>query len=540
MTTALGCALVVELILSAPPDFCGAYRPSSSDMNISRIDKTSAAFSVEEVGKALCDKPTDEARQAQFAGWTKDIAREWALPDELARTAVTRRVGERVMAKAVEAFCTANQLKKDDAVNDPMRAAWSCLVGCSSGSERDMSFYADGRVELDVVLAAGKLACAVPFPLGADKARGASAEIDPMRYEERVSGPMNAGIALLDLPLMDEKKFFAAVDALKAEPAIDQLLRENFFATKSWHERLKAFYLAKKNPAFKAIVFDAPAAGFKKWQDSLADGPVPFETLTAAERAIIDGAGAEKTCADTLRPGLAKLVKKADGPDKQDLVRSIGRQNPRFMQALVRCEEEAGHELAGSTMRDLIVEPVGAAWGPRLSAYGEVALAARKALESPKNPFQDRFDERFSGSFGKAELRGMNVLLDRGANAPRTDSNEGPIATLTPKGEFVEVTFSKVTWKEPVSECDFIKPLRVERFNLSTGEFDYARSCKAAGFETKTAQAKPIKVRKAYAGALKKGQWLTFWFTPEGEGLPVVGYADQKKTKAVTLFGFAR
>ena len=521
---------VVLSVVGAAPDFCGSYTPSNSDSNVYRVDKTNAALTVEAVAQALCDKPGDEARQVMREGWANDIAKEWLISPQLAQGAITSRIDASGFQSDLSDFCKKNKPDPDDFAGAGLRAAWSCLAAC--GGCRDLSLYSDSAVDVGTVLTVGRLAAYLPFGIGYSKKKVNSEALD----ENALGQPgaaTQAGSLLLDLERFDEKAYLAEVDDLKAPPRVTQLLKENFYATRAWHQKVSAFYEKKsKNQAYKRIVFDAPRAAFASWKASTGK-LVPFDTLVAAEKAILSSSEGVKTCAEALRPGLKVLVKQSKGKDRKEVFRSISQVDWRFAVSLARCEEEAGRGLVGGVIRGTLVDHESPMWGPRFAAYGASVLAYQDVLASPKNPFDGKFNV---SSFG---LGGLDALTDRGSKVPSSDPDQGPIASMKPAGDSVEFTFSKVTWKEELENCVDKKPLKLARYNLVTGLVQYEQVCTPAGFETHTAKAKPVRIPKAYSAGLKKGQWLEFEYSSDGSGMPVISFTDNKKTKVATLFGLA-
>jgi hypothetical protein len=304
-----------------------------------------------------------------------------------------------------------------------------------------------------------------------------------------------------------------------------------------WDAAIKA--QAAKDPDFKKVVVDAPAAGWAAWEALYkAEKAIFDEGAEFEKRALSPSLSAVKGCAQKLRPTLAKILKAkkvTDAKGAAEAVKGDPVAGPTFKRyALCAAMEK---EAALAETLDVALMKSRPHRGPRVAAYfAAVEAAAAVVADRPKfavkpavlvSPFDDPLPEATSRlATGKT---------------PWFIDDDGVVASTKKVPGGVLVTFKKESYMRQNWNCK--NTGRILRIN-SSGIVEYEHSCTPAGKSEVVTTPRPIVVAEWLAAGIEPGRLVEHKGIRPGEGqgdqlggLPVAVYDGKAQKKLIALWG---
>jgi hypothetical protein len=520
------------------PPFCAGYKSKFGD-EAGRVDGYVRSDGVE--GKTLtvmahaaCDKPDDKGRQQQFAGWKQIVMDRRGLSDAQATSLIGAWVDADAHDTQVSKFCKAHD-SADNARTKVVNRAWSNAVCNDNRSHELAAWYLDESDAPQPILQLQTVADCLP-PRDLTKF---APDDDTHSGDKSYRALTNYAWCGIDARRLDAKQFEAAVDA---EPAMNPIAKAEvmarFATVKAWADRYTAYYSAwaKKDADAKAVLFTAPEAAYEAWRKQRDALGSDFAALVDLEqKAFAGNKSAVKGCAPILRTAIGKMVSAAKPRDREAASRLFW--SPfvyRFGIALQYCEAAEGNHVNAAEISALLAGS--GLWhrGPRTAA---AAAAAQKLAEVMATR------ESFTGRAASPSVPDSTAakMFEIQHNMTHTMDESGPIAKVTNKGSMVEVTFKKVSWKEPTFDCK--ESNKITAVNWVTGEVRHELNCQETGSEAKSSQLEPVLIAKEYAAALKPGMFLVMVAGTQEKsdgrfGFPLYAFEGPKQKTLRAFMGF--
>jgi hypothetical protein len=330
------------------------------------------------------------------------------------------------------------------------------------------------------------------------------------------------------------------------------------------NEGYKAF--AAKDPDYKAVLFEAPEAGFKQWTKAYESHKAAMDEAFDLEQKYADSfvrksqlKAAFGKCAAPLRKSFVGYVKSAKPKSTAELIKAATDEvGYPILSALVACEYGSGNYAIGSALRSLILLSSPGVSNPRDAAFLKASYAMAEIRADRKNfgsdPYRparvplswvDKLLEDLAPSDSKLTY-GDGTWMSVDATVDRENSLDGEVASVKKGKQQTLVTFKKQTWKEQVYNCKSTG--RVDRidFSVSPAQVRYQQNCKPAGSEKRSSQLDPMLVPNEYLGGIKPGVRLRIFLSrvipanePAAMGLGLEGFADDARKKLVHILGIA-
>ena len=295
---------------------------------------------------------------------------------------------------------------------------------------------------------------------------------------------------------------------------------------------------AAEDPAWKRVLFDAPADGWKAWTTAYASHRADIDAARAYE-ARYTGASrkAARGCWDDTYGRFASYVASArpsglDGVKKAmtDPVGTI------LLESVVACADAEKQELAAATFGSLFgaARP---ARGPRYAAYF-ATLDALSDIRADRDRFPlepDALARFFSPRSPVARWNGGAIAeLD----LARDDAG-GVVKKVSRAGDGVRVEFKTDRWKAPYYACT--PNNRILQFRPD-GTPVYGSDCVYKGEQWYEQTHDPIWVPASLAGGIKAGTFVRSNGSIERhdgawDSIPVEVYADKSRDRLVAYLG---
>ena len=284
--------------------------------------------------------------------------------------------------------------------------------------------------------------------------------------------------------------------------------------------------MAKADPALQTLLYDAPEAGWARWEKAYADHQADFEAALAYEdQALAAKSGAPPACDGSLRKAFDALVRAAQPKDvaQADAV-GLGLVGGVLLEELVLCDEAA--PLDPASMAELThlreVRAGRQRRGPRVEAYAAV-MAALPAVA--KDHAGLVAVEQFWPRVPFEVSNGLAPLV----------RESGTIVTVKAEGDRVRVTLKEPfeAYSGPLKCTDTDRIRSVDH----DGEVHYEQACQEDPNNERRQAAAEILVPAAFAGTLKPGRTVILAVDTKAEGMPLAVFADAKQTKLVGWLG---
>ena len=317
--------------------------------------------------------------------------------------------------------------------------------------------------------------------------------------------------------------------------------RAFFHRAQTLAQRFVTFYQdkAKKNPAYKDILFDAPEKGFSDWSEKYSKNKDAVEAALALEEKWATGSKkALQGCADSTRKSLAAYLK-SQKPKTPEDVSSAATDEVGFplLSALVVCYAYEDRFLESSETYELL-KTTRVQRGPRTSAYYQaVAKLSEVLADQERFPIDPKWFYGPVPDSGGEEDAWTYQAYQKTFNQISFGKSEGKVKDASPKGAAVLVTFQTAAWNAPVFNCK--ETNRIDQITAD-GRVIYRRDCKPAGTKKVTETPEPALVPKELAEGIKKGMLVTLSTNQNQkphQGFPVAVFQDEAKKELVSSHG---
>lgn len=498
------------------------------------------------IARAACAKPDDPNRQAWVANWRQAVLNKLPITDEEDRAMlailVARGSGRAEQdaqsercEKAKKGFLSSDRDPEFDRIWSTLSHAYDIAFECwqpDGSGLHSLMWLVDRRAVPDSELArvAFVLHC-----MGKDK------WMDGL-VEYKMGEWVSCGQDALNL---DRARLEEELKKLNADPESATLARNTFAHAqaigRAYQERFKK--MAEKKPAFKTILFDAPAAAHTEWNKIYQDNKEIFEGVYAVE--------------DTWAEKGTKSLKGTAGPKLRGLLNGYVTKHLKGVKTHEAAQEVIAGPVGYSALKMLLaLDYLDQNAGPatyfdsqlsfRPPYRGPRAYAAHKAMAAFNKAKAD--DERF-------KLEAIRVVLPESPLEPRGEDKqtlqsmsiqEGIVKSVSPAGkDYVKVAFKTESFMAPDIRCH--ETNRISHINRD-GRFVYKQECEKVGTMRVVSTPATVRMLKSLTGGLKPGVMMRMHVGSFGspaygtevlDAQPIDAYANPKGTSLVSYWGFA-
>ncbi|MEM7135747.1 MAG: hypothetical protein AAF500_04160 [Myxococcota bacterium] len=530
-------------------DFCGRVPPLSQDCppdkrgTMGRISRSvnSAGHSgfhtrgIHQILAGACDFQGDPAFEEAVGYAVQLWANDTGQSREDAIESIVLRADQERWKSGLEQGCQRLTVDEEASPEEEtkVRAAREA-VGCNAGGNiSDIEWYIDtgDQPSSELLRLYYTLQCVRPFDGGFD------ANQKQQWVKIGVCGP--------DVRALDVAKVNQETSGMPAP--LQANARENVAAVKARFADLDrvARPKADSDPDYKKLLYDAPQAGWDAWvaqykkYKKAMDATYAFETDMFGPR--VD---TYKYCYKDLEPGVASFFKSSKFKNREQVVAAMkGPIGYTLMSSLGSCYAVTGPWDAGVALLNATKES--RVWrGPRAAAgYAMVDAASDIAANRPRFPLDPKWFYPDLANYTVREARrGERSNVPNNGNFP--DVAEGVIRTAktwSKQKDATKVEFKTETWMEKVVMCQDTN--KIDR--IENGKVFYRKKCQSKGNQKKQFTPKTTLFWKWSTKGMKPNAFVVMEVPPGSEygdrmrwGYPVEVYANKKKTKLVSMYGF--
>ncbi|MCA9534663.1 MAG: hypothetical protein R3B40_24760 [Polyangiales bacterium] len=481
-----------------------------------------------------CSFPRDAHQQAWLAAYRQLLVNETDMPD----TALDALLGYALTASDRRAELRCAGYAQDTTMPAPERAARSAVgmfVCGNRGVQADEMLYWLDRAEAlpDELLRAALVWNVASWdrapyarPLGS-----AGIAPDDLLRDQELAGWVQVrhdGLAL------DPRAFEQALSASRLDETERVFARVQFFRTKRLAQLHDTAFraLGARVPELLPMVTTLGEAAFTEWTRAHTENRAAMEQAFEFELRLAQGGpGAVRGCAPELRRAWHDYLEGQRPASPEDVEASVDTPAGSVLAAAYyRCELEAGERAHAVALAQLL-QPAQTQRGPRVAALNAVRRAAAVAVrDNPRFPYTARGLRPF------ALMRdGVSWVRDVGDYS--SSVVEGVVATLTPRGEDVRVTFRTQRVELPVLQCT--ETNRIHRI-LPDGTIQYRRNCVQTGTRLVDVTPPAGLVHRDFAAGIAVGHALRAYQGSSNEDVrtvPLVAYADGGATRPAAYLG---
>ena len=557
-----------EKVSPMAPDWCGDFQKPDGSETAERL-KASVGRALESnffshqtlvtIARGACSWPDDAAVQQQVARWRQrhvnltglseaeerlelKLRMAWADTNDLrdrwrdegkkyCESAALKRVNNPSSDSADE----INAAAREGALREMTKFAGGCKgdVFSREGASQDWTWWADGPAGSvpEASRAAAALACI-------DHHWAANGFPDPDDRSVQTSYAVCGATARR----LDRARLEKEIEQDKLPELAKMNVRETFSRAGAVSEFLLEEYRGRKDEDLKALVLDAPEAGWLAWEKSAATWKAELDAAFAYETKFYGNSKKAKLgCSAELGANLRKYVASLKIV-KEDDAKKLSTNDPvAFVLAehLVACAIKEGNWFFAAQTFEL-VSNARPHRGPATAAFWSVVDALGKILED-KESFPITY-----AALGKRSSPMAYQLNNAWANqlGDGEEPASGEIKSAVKTGEGLKVTFTTVKITYDKMDCHDTRKLW--RFD-SNGTPLYFQDCKVVGKTTATISPDPVVVPLEVADKLAAGQVGTFAINATGgerkfktrQGFPVTVYSDKGKKKVVKYYGLS-
>jgi hypothetical protein len=542
-----------DVVRPIKPDWCddaaledAFANPAGLDRVLSMVQRSvESGYSektLRQVGQVACVHPNDPEFQQRVAAWRQGWINLVGISEKDDREAIRARLSESWEQQGKD-YCAAiapgeEASSEERSLTEALAAGTGCgdtaLGVYANDMNRELGWWIDARAQTssEIVRAVYVTRCMRilhdadwPDPKSTWVMQAfATCGPDARRLDRARLDKELAGARFND---------FARVHA-----------REVFALAKTVYSQLESEYkkLAEKDEAYRALLFDAPEAGWSAWEKSYAANREAFEAARAFE-AKFRGPSRKATagCGPSLRKNFASYLKARKPADvEQARAAALDEVGAVLLEGLMLCDAVEGRLEAAKTEGRLLREGV-VRRGPRHAAY-QATLGALSAIlaDRPRfpiraNEFYLRIEQPRDTLYQAASDLWTNNILE-------AEDPQGQIASVKKADGGVVVAFKAVTtmvWNRVCKETN-----KIESINAS-GQVAYRRDCWLDGKIPVTTREKPLFVPAELAEGLRAGDTATFdvdWRHEPAEmrnGVPKQIYSGKDAKKLVVFYGVA-
>ncbi len=331
-------------------------------------------------------------------------------------------------------------------------------------------------------------------------------------------------MALHDAQAFDQNAFFAE---LKERGADDEVIAKAIIQVTKVGMKLASWKKHHKEALGEDydVLVKAADAGFRGWEEKYRANKAAVDFAFQMEEAVLEGdKRAFEGCSETARKYATDFVMR-DTPKTIEEIQSAAAHpiGSLIVAAAYECEKAIGHPLLASVYAEML-KTAPATRGPRFASRLALVAAVTeiKAVKSrfTLNP-KDFMPPTQSKGFGHA-------------SAGHFRTGQGVVDKVSKKGDMLEVTFKKESWKSPVYKCKETK--RLDRID-SDGRLVYRKNCIKTGMKTESSQENPISIPAGAGAGIKAGAFLVVARSKKGQGLPRRVYKSKKRETLINYYG---
>ncbi|MBI5548562.1 MAG: hypothetical protein HY901_32160 [Deltaproteobacteria bacterium] len=529
----------VEKIAPSKPDWCEGYKgqlKEYSSMPVGSIKRDLGydgylPRTMRKIAWAACDAPDDPVRQKWVAAWRQGHVNQTGFTEKQDREAMklwvlSQAEYEAKQKEVCDQFVSSEETLLPDRY---FNRAYRDIFGCDDSSDTNLerfNWWYDRKAEApNELLRAWFVATCLP--------ESATLERSPGRLA--MCGP--------DARRLDAAQMEKDLEALKVGEYGKVHARAFLHASRKLAQRFVGFYeeKAKKNPAYKEILFEAPEKGFVAWTEKYAKNKEAMEAAIALENKWTTGSKkALQGCSEPMRKSLAAYLK-GQQPKTLDDVTRLANDEVGYMltSALVVCYayEERFLEAAETynLMKTSRVER-----GPRTSAYYQAMSKLNEVLaDQERFPLDPRWFYAPVPDVGGDREAWTYQAYEKTFNQISFGNSEGKVKDAKPQGTGVLLTFQTATWNEPVYDCK--ETNRIDRITAD-GQVVYRQICNPAGTKKVSQTPQPALLPKEMAESIKKGMMVKLTTNQNKQphfGFPVAVFQDQDQKQLVSSYGMS-
>jgi len=494
------------------------------------------------IAEALCARPNQPTWRRQTGYVVQRYVNETGLSKKDAVAAIIARMVPAKWKRAQKSFCSAMSAPSAEASPEQklFYKAKRRLYGCSgysifwkslSGAPKGLLWQMDKRAAMDseVMKAFAVLDCLKqsrkakdksPFVLGGYAVCGMDARsLNRSKLEREIArGPHNVYSRTI--------------------------ARETFASAAAAGRRYKLVIdaLAKRDPAYKKLFYDAPKAGWNKWVASYRAKKTLFEATLAFELKLHGPSRrALAGCRANLRSKLTGYIKSQKVRNKKQLYKVLANDvSGRLLAALVSCTGLEGNQWEGYVMNRLL-RKVRNAGGPRAAALYAIVDAVG---EIRKDRTRFPFTAKTFGRVHEPDRENMQRKLwssRKLRGSFLTQKGKGTVRSMKKTRHGIKLTFKKTRVKEAVHRCTRGAVWKIDR----SGKVLYHRNCVQTGTQWVDTTSKPVILPVDAAGGIRRGSFIKYVAdyavsNPKFVriGYPVVVYKTKRLKRLVAGFGF--
>ena len=488
------------------------------------------------VAQLSCDRHDDPKLASLIDDARARYQRLIGLTDQELGEAMRLRLDPEAFERQIKQTCTALRAgdeasEQDRALLDARRAALGCRGTVWNADWRrstdDWAYWLDRDVD-----PASELARVAHLEQCLDHAY--KRDFPDPEYDKVQVGYARCGV---DARRLDRARLEKELKDPAITDAARQAAREAFSRAKLIADQLAAAYQAKaaQDPAWKAILLDAPEQAFNAWQAAAAKWRPELDAVLAFEdRYYAPSKSAVAGCGTALRAGWTKYLRAARPKDAK-AAEQVATSDPigyLLASRLLACDHREGRYLAAA-YEGTLLKQARRFRGPRRAA----AWAVVEAINDIK---KDR--ERFPISAGAIAL-GSDPMYGPVSNVANKigygEDAHAEIKTVTKVKGGVNVTFKTVKYQVDITTCT---PTNRVHSISADGHVYWEQNCASGGTAWRTSTEAPMFVPAELAGGLAPNQFGTFRpdtkLDPRG-GFPTVLYTDKSKKKLAVFYGVA-
>ena len=484
--------------------------------------------------RLACSFPQDANQQAWLAVYRQLLVNETDMPDP----ALDALFAYALTSSERRATLNCAGYSQDRNMPAPERAARSAVgmfvCGARGVQADEMLYWLDRAEQLPDELLRAALVWNVA---GWDRAPYArplgTLGVDPegLLRDQELSGWVQVR---RDALALDGPRFEQALSGSRLDETERVFARVQFYRTKRLAQLHDAAWrtLGARIPELLPMVGELGERAFVEWTQAHATHRAAMEQAFDFEVRLAEGGpGAVRGCAPTLRRSWLDYLEGQRPSSVEDIEASVDTPAGSVLaSAYYRCELVAG-DRTHAVVLAILLQRAQTQRGPRVAALNAVRRAAALAVrDNPRFAFTARGLRPFT-----LMREGVNWVED--VDLYSSSEVEGVVATVTPRGEDVRVTFRTSLMEVPTFQCT--ETSRVHRI-LPDGTIEYRRNCVQTGTRMVDNTPPPGLIHRDFAAGVAVGRALRAYQMTSAEDVRTVphsAFADAAATRVAAFLG---
>lgn len=499
-----------------------------------------------------CRAPDFEVRQEWARNWKQAVANRTgftaARTDAFFRWVMTLPSEQRAMDERTTcaAFEDGDRRGAPSRPDSPDVAARKKLdahgLGCEGwtmgGGDRpylnEVHWWIDGAAQAPTQLQRAVLVLSQIGTVVSESDRRAGAD----EGDEALKRVGEFALASVDAQALDPAKFEAELKSAGYNAWGEWNARITFGRARRITQRYLEAY-KKAGGEYLELAVEAPRRGAGKWRAAARQAQAGLAHGQKIEQAYLDGkpAGFRGTFGPAWKAFEAQAraeVKKAGATSEEDVAANffgpIG--YPLGAALTVAGSYEDRLQLTAIYYNRLTKNRT---WrGPRWAAMWEAIDAYGKIKEADPNfPLEENRVARIPR---KPHPDWTYAAYERTFNKTGGQDEESVVETVTPKGDWVQVSFITKKWMQKTYDC--VETNKIDYIS-SDGRIVYRRRCTEKGEEPRSSTMQPIRIRTELAGGIRPGCLVkaNVRFIPERDAVPLTVFDSPQKGKLLNYLG---